>query len=198
MMTAPWCLLYLTKRALRPSSYQQANVRSDFLRDLKRGMRPGSKCFPRSVLRRFTAAYQSCFSSFSGEFSNKDGTAAIHEQSWRACAWVRSSTRSVIGWSFLFGPYFLRRDRSWLNRVRHASHSQVITWSGSLEYRRAEPGSSLSDNPRKGVAPPDVHAFDPHFLTHGSYSATTRGSHFFGFAGNTIHHRPKGRSTFAR
>ena len=77
-------------------------------------------------------------------------------------------------------------------KYRVCGLKKFITWSGSLEYRRAEPGSSLSDNPRKGVAPPDVHAFDPHFLTHGSYSATTRGSHFFGFAGSAIHHRPKG------
>lgn len=49
--------------------------------------------------------------------------------------------------------HLVRRERNWLYRQRHPSHSQRITTSGLVEYRGTCCPSSVAHMPRYGAAP---------------------------------------------
>lgn len=49
--------------------------------------------------------------------------------------------------------HLVRRERNWLYRQRHPSHSQRITTSGLVEYRGTCRPSGVAHMPRYGAAP---------------------------------------------
>lgn len=75
-------------------------------------------------------------------------------------------------WVFL--SHLVRRERNWLYRQRHPSHSQRITMSGLVEYR----GDLLSVWGRTHAeircGTPHLHSFYHDLLGHDSDYITTR------------------------